>query len=97
MHKETKWQFEQIVPKSNGELIERLGHTGTVMFVNLGPTTAYINEIPLLSNSSMSLDGNTESIDTTSWRVQADIPTGKLGVWMIRQVYTGRMRKAEGL
>ena len=89
LRNECKWRNELINPKNNGDIVEKQSHAAEVFFVNLGPTTAYINEIPLLSNSAISYGGDTESIDTTSYRIQSDIPVGKLGVWMCARLYTG--------
>lgn len=90
---ETKWEVEQIVPKENGQKVEKESHSCDVFFVNLGSTTAFINELPLLPNTSVSFDGKTGNVDNTSWRIQSDIPVGKLGVWMCRNVYTGKRVK----
>ena len=84
-----KWVNELISPKVNMSIEERASDCAEIFFVNLGPTTAYINEIPLLSNSAISYGGDTDSFDKTSYRIQSDIPTGKLGVWMCRRLYLG--------
>jgi hypothetical protein len=89
--RETKWHFELITPKADGLKLNREGFTGTVMFVNLGATTATINKQPLLPNSAMALDGSSNTYDTTSWNIICDIPNGVLGVWMIAQKYTGKI------